>query len=248
MDLSGRVAIVTGASSGIGEATARELARAGAHVALAARRLDRLIATASEIGEQDGGNAIAVECDVRDASQVESLVIQTLKEFGQIDALINNAGVMPLSPIARLHVDDWHEMVDINITGVLNGVASVLPHMLERGSGHIINVSSVAGRLVFPGAAVYCGTKHFVHAFSDGLRAELGQKGIRVTIVAPGYVATELQAGIRDDRTREGLLDMYKDVDVLQSEDIARGVMFAMTQPEHVGINEILVRPTQQLR
>ncbi|MEO1128520.1 MAG: SDR family oxidoreductase [Planctomycetota bacterium] len=240
-----KVVIVTGASSGIGEATAVALGDLGAKVVCAARRTDRIEAIAARISEQ-AGEAIAVECDVTDRGHVDQLIATTIERFGGVDALVNNAGVMPLSPIEQCRVETWDQMVDVNIKGVLYATAAVTPHFLERGAGHFINISSVAGRIVLPGASVYCGTKWFVHAFSDGLRAEMADKGIRVSIVAPGYVATELLSHIADPGMKQMFDDMGRSMEVLQPEDIASAVVYALEQPPHVSANEILVRPTKQ--
>jgi NADP-dependent 3-hydroxy acid dehydrogenase YdfG len=242
-----KVVIITGASSGIGEATATALGDLGAKVVCAARRRDRIESLAARISEQ-AGEAIAVECDVTDRGDVERLIATSIEHFGGIDALVNNAGVMPLSPIEQCRVETWDQMVDVNIKGVLYATAAVTPHFLARGSGHFINISSVAGRIVFPGASVYCGTKWFVHAFSEGLRAEMGDKGIRVSIVAPGYVATELQSHIPDPGMKKAIDDMGRTIDVLQSQDIASAIVYALEQPPHVSVNEVLVRPTAQPR
>jgi len=249
-----RVTIITGASSGIGEATAERLARSGDIVVLAARRTDRLDAVRERI-EGNGGQSSAVTCDVSKREDVERLVSTTLEAHGRVDALINNAGIMPLAPIVKRRVEDWEDTIDINIKGVLYGIAAVLPTMLEQQRGHIINVSSVAGRKVFPGAAVYCATKHAVHAISEGLREELATRGyddgnrIRVTTIAPGVVATELPDSIRDDETRDGAKAYYDRLPgPLSSEDIAEAIVYAMEVPEHVGVNEILIRPTMQMR
>ena len=243
--LSNKVVIVTGASSGIGEATARLLGERGARVVLAARRQDRLRELEHELCK-DRGHALAVECDVTSRESVRAMVDKARSTFGPIDALINNAGVMLNSRVEKLDEDDWNLMVDVNIKGVLNCTAAVLTEMAERSGGHIVNVSSVAGRRTFPMAAVYCGTKHFVHAFSEGLRAEMTQHGVRVTIVAPGLVKTELHGHGQDPEFRnrmEGVPDNFR---WLTSEDIARAIMYAMDTPPHVDINEILVRPTDQ--
>jgi NADP-dependent 3-hydroxy acid dehydrogenase YdfG len=245
--LQGRSIIVTGASSGIGQATALALAELGAHVTIAARREDRLQALAGEIAAV-GPEPLPVPCDVTDRTQVERVVSFAVERFDKVDAVVANAGVMPLSPMAKLDVAHWDQMIDVNCKGLLYTIGAALPHFLERGGGHIVSVSSVAGRIVFPGAAVYCGTKHFVHAVSEGLRAELGAQNIRVTTVAPGYVATELQSHIPDEDIRRAIDEMYGDMPVLQSEDIAASIVYALSQPPHVSVNEVLVRPTRQPR
>ncbi len=243
--LSDSVAVVTGASSGIGHATAVELAKHNVKVVVCARRADRLESLVKEILDA-GGHALAFPCDVTDRSQVEGAIEKTIATFGRIDSIINNAGVMPISRIEDLHVDAWERMVDVNIKGVLYGIAAVLPQMMRQGSGHIINVSSVAGRRVFPGGSVYCATKWAVHALSEGLRAEMASKNIRVTIIAPGIVRTELAEHVRDDGTKDRIQTMLREGEPLESVDIAHAVLYAMQSPAHVGINEILVRPTSQ--
>jgi NADP-dependent 3-hydroxy acid dehydrogenase YdfG len=252
--LSDKVAIITGASSGIGQAAAVELARQNAKIVLAARRSDRLEALTKQIVEA-GGHALPVVCDVAQRSQVKAVIDRTVETFGRIDILINNAGVMPLAPMAKCRMDDWDYQIDINIKGLLYGIGYALPHMLEQKSGHIINVSSVAGRIIFPGAAVYCGTKHAVHAITDGLRSELAERSredgsqIRVTVIAPGVVTTELADSILDEETREGAKAYYGSMPgPLTSEDIAASILYALTAPPHVDVSEILIRPTAQVR
>ena len=243
--LENAVAIVTGASSGIGDATARLLAASGASVALAARREDRLEALKADI-ENDGGRALVVETDVTDRAAVERLAERTKEAFGRIDILVNNAGIMPLSLMKNLHVDEWLKMVDVNVNGVLHGLAAVLPTMLEQQSGHIVNVSSVAGRKLFPGGAVYCGTKFAVGAISEGLRQELTPShGIRVTTIEPGAVATELAQSITDEDILSGSEDRW-DFKLLDAEDIARSILYAVEAPEHVDVCEVLIRPSGQ--
>jgi NADP-dependent 3-hydroxy acid dehydrogenase YdfG len=244
MELRGKTALVTGASSGIGEATARRLAEHGVKVALAARRGDRLAALAAELCDA-GGEVISVVTDVTVRDQVEALARATRDAFGQIDILVNNAGIMPLSFMKNLHVEEWERMVDVNIKGVLYAIAAVLPDMCARKSGHIVNVSSVAGRRLFPSGAVYCGTKFAVTAISEGLRAELSASdGIRVTAIEPGAVATELTQTITDPAVIEmfGARQMRR----LEADDIARAVLYAVSQPGHVDVAEILVMPTDQ--
>lgn len=243
--LSGKVVVVTGASSGIGDATGRLLAHRGARVVLAARRRDRLDALQKAIID-DGGHALAVECDVTSRDSVRDMAERARATLGPIDALINNAGVMLNSRVEKLDEDDWSLMVDVNIKGVLNCTAAVISEMIERRAGHIVNVSSVAGRRTFPMAAVYCGTKHFVHAFSEGLRAEMTPHRIRVTTVAPGLVRTELHAHGDDPEFRQRMSGVPESFRWLSSEDIARAILYAMETPPHVDINEILVRPTDQ--
>jgi len=243
--LSKKVAIVTGASSGIGEAIATELGKRQVSVVCAARRIDRLDALATTITGA-GGHAIAVQCDVTDRDDFAKLVHITRETFGGVDILINNAGVMPLSFMEKGHIDEWDQMVRVNIGGVLNGVWAVLPHMLEAGAGHIINVSSIVGRKVVPGGSVYCGTKHFVHALSEGLRMELSSKNIRVTTIAPGFVTTELTNTITDPDVRERF-KVYDDITPLAPVDIATSTIHALEAPPHVDVNEIVIRPTMQM-
>ncbi|MEM1041109.1 MAG: SDR family oxidoreductase [Bacteroidota bacterium] len=242
--LSDHTVIVTGASSGIGEATARLLASEGAAVALAARRTDRLEALKSEI-EDAGGRALVVETDVTDRAACQNLIDQTLDAFGRLDVLINNAGVMPLSFVKNVRVEEWEQMVDVNINGVLYCTAAALPHFTEQKSGHIVNVSSVAGRRLFTGGAVYCATKHAVTAFSEGLRRELGPAfGIRVTSIEPGAVATELPEAIADPEFQEAMASF--EVTPLESEDIAESIRYALAAPPRATVHEVLVMPTDQ--
>ena len=244
--LKDKVAIITGASSGIGEATARRLAESGARVVLAARRVERLEALAADI-EHHQGTALVAPTDVTDERSVQRLARRALDAFGRIDILINNAGIMPLSPISKLKVAEWDRMIDVNIKGVLYCVAATLPTMLEQGSGHIINVSSVAGRRPFPSGAVYSATKFAVRAISQGLRLELSPiKGIRVTDIEPGVVATELTHHITDNETANRFQEMWAEKTPLESIDIAETILFVLSRPDHVNVNEILVRPTDQ--
>jgi len=242
--LAGKVAIVTGASAGIGRATARMLAGAGAAVVLAARRADRLHGLAHEIAEA-GGQALAVACDVTIPAQVESVVATATDAYGRIDILVNNAGVMRVAPVAECRSDDWLRMVAVNVNGVLLFLAAVLPGMIERSSGHIVNIGSLAGRRPFPGGAVYSATKFAVRSLTWGLHLELGAAhGIRVTDIQPGLVATELLDD--DPRTKEAWEAAWSERRTLDAEDVARAVLFATTAPEHVSVNELLLRPTDQ--
>ncbi|WP_116125391.1 SDR family oxidoreductase [Lewinella sp. IMCC34183] len=246
MNLSGKTAIITGASSGIGEATAKKLAADGAYVVLAARRTERLEELKSDI-EKAGGKALVVETDVTDRDAVKNLVKQAKSNFGPVDILVNNAGLMPLSYMKNLHVDEWMTMVDVNLKGVLLCLAEVLPDMTERKSGHIINISSVAGREVMAGSAVYSATKFAVRALSDGLRQELAPKhNIRVTCIEPGAVETELTETITDKELMEDLKGFFDNIEMLDSEDIANAIHYTITQPDGVHINELQVRPTTQ--
>lgn len=239
-------AIITGASSGIGQATAKELAARGYHVMLAARREERLVDLKKEI-EAEGGSADYKVTDVTSADEMKSLAQAALEKTGKIDILVNNAGLMPLSYINKLKLDEWDQMVDVNIKGVLYGIAAVLPIMEEQKSGHILNVSSVAGHQVMKGSAVYSGTKYAVRAISDGLRQEIDPSHeIRVTIVSPGAVATELTDTITDDDVLDSFKSMSESMEPLQAEDIANAIGYAVEQPSHVDVNEILIRPRQQ--
>lgn len=244
--LEGRVALVTGASSGIGAAVAHALADAGAAVVLGARRLDRIEAVAAGIRER-GGQAAARATDVCVRADLEALASLALDRFGRIDILVNNAGVMPLSPVEELRVDDWIRMVDVNVKGVLHGVAAVLPSMLERGSGHILTIGSVAGRRPFPGGAVYSATKFAVRSLAWGMQLELSAaRGIRITDVQPGVVETELLEQIPDPVRKEAFRANWDGRRTLRPEDVARAVVFAVGSPDHVNVNEILLRPTDQ--
>lgn len=240
--IAGKVVVITGASSGIGEAIAQHLASCGAHVALGARRKDRLEALAGRIRDA-GGRAEAFVTDVTRRTDVEALVQGAVQAFGRIDVLVNNAGIMPLSPLARLKVDEWDRMVDVNIKGVLYGIAAALPLMLEQKSGHIINVSSVAGHVVFPTSAVYCGTKFAVRAITEGLRRE-ARPHVRATIISPGAVESELAHTITDRETAE-MVEGFRSI-AIPAEAIARAVAYAIAEPPDVGVNEVLVRPVAQ--
>jgi clavulanate-9-aldehyde reducatase len=244
--LDGRVAAVTGASSGIGEATALALAAAGASVALGARRGDRIEALAERIGS-GGGKALAVAVDVSDERQARAFVDRTHSELGGLDILVNNAGVMLLGPVEGANVDDWRRMVDVNLLGLLYCTHAALPLMREGGGGHVVNISSVAGRHARAGAAVYNLTKFGVTAFSEALRQEALHSKIRVTCVEPGFVETELQAHNKSPLVQQGVEKMRDQIgEVLKAEDIASAILYAVSQPAHVNINEVLVRPTGQ--
>ena len=240
-----KTAIITGASSGIGQATAKELAARGYHVLLAARREERLEELKKEI-EAAGGKADYQVTDVTSADDMKALAAAAIEKYGKIDVLVNNAGLMPLSFMNKLKVDEWDRMVDVNIKGVLYGIAAVLPIMENQKSGHILNVSSVAGHTISKGSAVYSGTKFAVRAISEGLRQEIDPSHeIRVTIVSPGAVATELTNTITDD----DVLNAFKEgsqMELLNAQDIANAIAYAVEQPAHVDVNEILIRPRQQ--
>ncbi len=246
MELKDKVVIITGASSGIGEATAEKLAAHGARVVLTARREDRLTQLKQKI-EDAGGQALVVVADVTNKEDWQQVVQQTQESFGDVDVLVNNAGLMPLSFAKNLKTDEWEKMVDVNIKGVLNGVAAVLPKMMDNRQGHIINISSVAGRKVFPGGSVYCATKFAVRAFSEGLRSELSPEyNIRITAIEPGAVATELTNTITDEDLMEKVVKPMLNIEPLQSEDIAESILYALQQPAHVNVQEVLVMPTEQ--
>jgi NADP-dependent 3-hydroxy acid dehydrogenase YdfG len=240
----GKVVVITGASSGLGEATARLLSAEGAHVVLGARRADRLKSLMDELTGR-GGKAIAVSTDVTQRDQVKKLVDAAVQAYGRIDVMINNAGLMPQAPLERLKIDEWDRMIDVNIKGVLYGIAAALPHMQRQKAGHFINVSSVAGHKVGPGFAVYAATKHAVRALSEGLRQEVKPYNIRTTVISPGAVATELPNGVTDPAVAERIHKFYAEV-AIPAESFARTVAFAMSQPDEVDVNEVVFRPTRQ--
>jgi NADP-dependent 3-hydroxy acid dehydrogenase YdfG len=247
VDLQGKVAAVTGASSGIGEATALALAAAGAAVALAGRRADRLDALAARIGD-DGGTARALPTDVADEDQARAFVAHAYEHLGRLDILVNNAGLMLLGPVEGADTEDWRRMVDVNVLGLLYCTHAALPVMREQGGGHVVNVSSVAGRRASFGSAVYNLTKFGVCGFSEALRQEALHAGVRVTVVEPGYVDTELVAQNTNSAVAAGAAHMREEIGtVLSSDDVASAILYAVSQPEHVNVNEILVRPTGQL-
>ena len=237
--ITNKAVLITGASSGIGEATARLLASKGANVLLGARRTDRLEKIVAEI-RKAGGTAECRALDVTSLDDMKAFADFALKTFGQIDVLINNAGIMPLSPLHELKIDEWNRMIDVNIRGVLHGIAAILPHMRARTSGHIINLSSIGGHQVWPTCAVYSGTKFAVLAISEGLRLET--KDLRVTIISPGVVESELADTISDPTTRDAMVEFRKVA--LTPDAIARAMVYAIEQPADVDVNEIIVRPT----
>ena len=242
-----KVIVITGASSGIGYSTAKALAKKGAKIVAGARRLDRLETLKKEITD-DGGEIIICETDVTKKSDCDNLVKQAIDKYGTVDVLINNAGLMPLSFVKSLKIDEWDRMIDVNIKGVLYCTAAVIPTMIEKKSGHIVNISSVAGRIVFPAGSVYCATKHAVTAFTEGLRQELSpRKNIRVTSIEPGVVQTELTNTITDE-SLEKFVETSKQMEALKADDIANAIVFAIDAPNHMSVNEILVRPTTQDR
>jgi NADP-dependent 3-hydroxy acid dehydrogenase YdfG len=236
-----KVVVITGASSGLGEATARRLAQHGAKLVLGARRLDRLQALAKELSL---GVGAAVQTDVTRQEQVKALVDHAVQSHGRIDVIVNNAGLMPHSPLERGKVSDWDRMIDVNLKGVLYGIAAALPHMKAQRSGHIINVSSVAGHKVRPGSAVYAATKTAVRVVSEGLRQEVKPYNIRTTIISPGAVASELPDSVTEPDIAENIRKFYEIA--IPADSFARMVAFAMSQPEDVDVNEILFRPTKQ--
>lgn len=246
MELNGKIALVTGASSGIGAATARRLAALGVKVGVAARRGDRLERLVADI-RANGGEATALVMDVIDAASVEAGAKTLADTYGGIDIAFNNAGLMPISDVDQRKKDEWRQMVDVNIQGVLNTTAAVLPYMQQRGAGHIVNTSSIAGRKVFAGLAVYCATKHAIAAFSDGLRMEVAPKhNIRVTCIQPGAVESELFEHISDAGYRDQMERLKDDMTFLKAEDIADTIVFALQAPAHVNVAEVFVLPTQQ--
>ncbi|MDP2245500.1 SDR family oxidoreductase [Pseudomonas sp.] len=242
-NIAGKVVVITGASSGLGEVTARHLAALGASLVLGARRKDNLDRIVSEITAA-GGKAVAFATDVTVASDVNALVQGALDTFGRIDVLVNNAGLMAIAPIAQGRTDEWDRMIDINIKGVLYGIAAALPHMQTQESGHIINIASVAGLKVFaPGGTVYSGTKYAVRAITEGLRMEVGAK-IRTTIISPGAVDSELKNGSSDEASSKAVKDFYQQA--IPSDSVARAIAYAIEQPAEVEINEVVLRPTCQ--
>jgi NADP-dependent 3-hydroxy acid dehydrogenase YdfG len=243
-NIQGKVVVITGASSGLGEATARMLSAEGASVVLGARRLDRIQRLADALNA-GGGKALARATDVTRAEQVQALVDAAVQAFGHVDVIINNAGLMPHSPLERRKIEDWNQTIDVNIKGVLYGIGAVLPHMISRRSGHIINVASVAAYKVRPGSAVYAATKAAVRMISEGLRQEVKPYGIRTTVISPGAVATELPASATEPDVAAGLKQFYEDY-AIPADSFARAVVFAMSQPEDVDVNEIVFRPTRQ--
>ncbi|MBI6710835.1 SDR family oxidoreductase [Pseudomonas syringae] len=238
-NIQGKVVLITGASSGIGEAAARLIAAKGAYVVLGARRIERLEMLAADI-EAQGGSARFRSLDVTDALDMQAFADFAKHAFGKIDVIINNAGVMPLSPLAALNIAEWNQMLDVNVRGVLHGIAAVLPSMQSQGHGQIINISSIGGLAVSPTAAVYCATKFAVRAISDGLRQETDK--IRVTVVCPGVVESELADSISDETARDAMKAFRKVA--LEPDAIARALVYAIEQPDGVDVSEIVVRPT----
>ena len=242
-NIEGKVVIITGASSGIGEAVAKHLTAQGAKVSLGARRKEKLDQIVQDI-EQAGGSARAFVTDVTKKEDLDALVKNTLDAFGRVDVIFNNAGLMPLSRLENLHYEEWEKMIDTNIKGVLYGIGAVLPVFKEQKSGHFINVSSVAGHRVGPGAAVYSATKFAVRAISEGLRQEVKPYNIRTTIISPGAIKTELPDTITDNKIKE-VMQPVLDI-AISPESIARAVAYVIEQPEEFDVNEIILRPTAQ--
>jgi NADP-dependent 3-hydroxy acid dehydrogenase YdfG len=242
VNIEGKVVVITGASSGLGESTARLLAASGAKVALGARRKDRIDALVKDITAK-GGSAIGFKTDVTKRSDVEALVKGAMDKYGRIDVIVNNAGIMPIAPLAALKVEEWDRMIDVNIKGLLYGVAAALPIMQKQKQGHIINIASVAGFKVFaPGGAVYSATKFAVRAVTEGLRMEHKADNIRATIISPGAVASELPESSSEEATRENMREFYKIA--IPADSIARAIAYAIEQPAEVEIDEIVIRPT----
>ena len=240
-----KVVIVTGASSGIGYATALKLSKAGAKVAAGARRVEKLESLKNEV-QKCGGEILVKKLDVTRKEDCDSFINLVTKTWNQIDILINNAGIMPLSFFKNLKVSEWEQMIDVNLKGMLYCTAAVIPYMITKKSGHIVNISSVAGRIVFPAGSVYCATKHAVTAFSEGLRQELSQRyNIRVTCIEPGVVSTELPNTITD-KSLESFVKSVKEMESLKAEDIANAIIYSLDSPHYININEILLRPLSQ--
>jgi len=243
--IKGKVAIITGASSGIGYATALTLSKAGAKVAIGARRVDKLEALAKKITD-NGGEVFYQKLDVTQRLECDNFAKAVLEKWNSIDILVNNAGLMPLSFFKSLKVDEWDKMIDVNIKGVLYSTGAVITHMKEKKSGHIVNLSSVAGRVVFASGSVYCATKFAIAAFSEGLRKEFSARtNIRVTSIEPGVVDTELNDTITEESLK-GFVENAKKMEALHAEDIANAILYAVESPSHVNVNEILIRPTTQ--
>jgi NADP-dependent 3-hydroxy acid dehydrogenase YdfG len=240
-----KVVIVTGASSGIGYATALELSKAGAKVAAGARRVEKLETLKNEV-QKHGGEIIVKNLDVTKKEDCDSFINLVTKTWNHIDILINNAGIMPLSFFKNLKISEWEQMIDVNLKGVLYCTAAVIPFMITKKSGHIVNISSVAGRIVFPAGSVYCATKHAVTAFSEGLRQELSQRyNIKVTCIEPGVVSTELPNTITD-KSLDSFVESVKEMESLNAEDIANAIIYSLDSPQYLNINEILLRPLSQ--
>jgi NADP-dependent 3-hydroxy acid dehydrogenase YdfG len=245
-NITDKVVVITGASSGIGESTAKFLARHGARVVLGARRKDRIDAVVKEISAE-GGKAVGFAVDVTKRPEVEALIKGAVDSFGRVDVMVNDAGIMPIAPMAALKVEEWDRMIDVNIKGLLYGVAAVLPIMQKQKQGHIINMASVFGIKVFaPGGTVYCATKAAVRALTEGLRMELHSQNIRCTMISPGAVATDLPESSSEEATRKNLRELYKTMMAIPADSIARAIAYAIEQPAEVEIDDIVIRPTAQ--
>lgn len=238
--LKGKVVVITGASSGIGEATARLLASMGVYLVIGARRLDRLESLALDI-RANGGTVAVQRLDVTDIEQMQLIMEAAIKHYGRVDAIVNNAGVMPLSPLEALKIEEWNRMIDVNIRGVLHGIAAGLPVMKKQGFGHFINIASIGAYEVSPTAAVYCATKYAVRALTDGLRQETTGQGIRVTLVSPGVTQSELAETITDNEAREFMKEYRRTA--LPATAIARAIVYALEQPDNVDVSELVVKP-----
>ena len=242
-NVKGKVVVITGASSGIGEETASLLAENGAKLVLGARRIDKL----EEIQQKIGDNVSIQKTDVTNAEDVNTLIETAYNDFGRVDVLINNAGLMPQSFLDKNKQDEWNQMIDVNIKGVLYGIGAALPYMRKQKSGHIINLASVAGHAVFPGSAVYSGTKYAVRAITEGLRQEEATVGskIRTTILSPGAIDTELTDHISDKEIKKGVDELYEDA--IKPDAIARAISYAINERENASVNEFIIRPSNQI-
>ncbi|MBD7945476.1 SDR family oxidoreductase [Psychrobacillus sp. FSL K6-2684] len=240
-ELNGKVVVITGASSGIGETTARLLASLGAHVVIGARRMERLESLASDI-QGDGGSVLIQQLDVTKLEQMQAIIGAAQSRFGRVDAIINNAGVMPLSSLEALKIEEWNRMIDVNIRGVLHGIATGLPVMKKQGFGHFINIASIGAYEVTPTATVYCATKYAVRAITDGLRQETVGQGIRVTLVSPGVTESELADSITDNQAREFMKEYRRNA--LPTTAIARAIVYALEQPVQVDVSELVIKPS----
>ncbi|NRG31465.1 SDR family oxidoreductase [Niallia circulans] len=238
--LKGKVVVITGASSGIGETTARLLASLGVHLVIGARRIEKLETLASDI-RADNGSVIVHQLDVTVLEQMQAMIEKAQNRYGRVDAVVNNAGVMPLSPLEALKIEEWNRMIDVNIRGVLHGIAAGLPIMKKQGFGHFINIASIGAYEVTPTAAVYCATKYAVRAITDGLRQETAGQGIRVTLVSPGVTESELAESITDNDTREFMKE-YRRI-TIPATAIARAIVYALEQPENVDVSEMVIKP-----
>lgn len=238
--LKGKVVVITGASSGIGETTARLLASLGVHLVIGARRIEKLETLASDI-RANNGSVIVHQLDVTVLEQMQAMIEKAQNRYGRVDAVVNNAGVMPLSPLEALKIEEWNRMIDVNIRGVLHGIAAGLPIMKKQGFGHFINIASIGAYEVTPTAAVYCATKYAVRAITDGLRQETAGQGIRVTLVSPGVTESELAESITDNDTREFMKE-YRRI-TIPATAIARAIVYALEQPENVDVSEMVIKP-----